>query len=153
MAIIAGTLAMHNIWHAAKRNADFLFVRASVILLAVLFGMTATAATMKQWYQFSRMDWLTYAFEVGMGQQDLNQGDSAFYQKNLGALGRILTETATTTTVNIDNKGKLLLVYEARPWLWLHMMPNRWGGIVYNTVFDESELLRIANGALVAVCR
>ena len=147
MAIIAGTLAMHNIWHAAKRNADFLFVRASVILLAVLFGMTATAATMKQWYQFSRMDWLTYAFEVGMGQQDLNQGDSAFYQKNLGALGRILTETATTTTVNIDNKGKLLLVYEARPWLWLHMMPNRWGGIVYNTVFDESELLRIANGA------
>ncbi len=141
MSIVAGTFAIQNIWHTNRRNADFLFVRGAAIVIAVLFGMTATAGSIAQWYKLARWNWLTYAFERGMEGESVIASDGKFYAKNLGALGEVLDEASTTTT--LTNKGKLLLIYEARPWLWLHMMPNRWDGIIYNTVFDQSRFLDI----------
>lgn len=61
---------------------------------------------------------------------------SAFYHENLGALAEVMDEA----NYNIRAGAKVLLVYEARPYLF---KPDT----VYNTVFDESELLRLAKGA------
>jgi hypothetical protein len=58
---------------------------------------------------------------------------AAFLQKNLGALGEVLAEAQRSLPAN----AKVLFVYEARPYL----LERR---IVYNTVFDDSELLRLA---------
>ena len=59
-----------------------------------------------------------------------------FYRKNLGALG----ETVTTLNRSLPHDSRILLIYEARPYLFERRC-------VYNTVFDESELLRLAKGA------
>lgn len=58
-----------------------------------------------------------------------------FYRRNLGALGEILPEAA-----GLPRNSRILLVYEARPYLFSR-------DVVYNTVWDDSVLLRIANGA------
>lgn len=58
-----------------------------------------------------------------------------FYVRNLGALGEILPAVRA-----LPQNARVLLVYEARPYLF----PR---DVVYNTVWDDSELLRIANGA------
>ncbi|MGB9691941.1 MAG: ArnT family glycosyltransferase [Candidatus Sumerlaeaceae bacterium] len=74
---------------------------------------------------------------VAMPASDNAPYRTAFYEKNLGALGKALT--------SMDRAGirgqSVLLIYEARPYLFRHMPA------VYNTVFDESELLRLAGGA------
>ncbi|MEI7635070.1 MAG: hypothetical protein WCK47_12410 [bacterium] len=59
-----------------------------------------------------------------------------FYRDNLGALGEILFVLNTQAPAD----GKTLLVYEARPWLFA-------APVVYNTVFDDSALVKLARGA------
>jgi 4-amino-4-deoxy-L-arabinose transferase-like glycosyltransferase len=61
---------------------------------------------------------------------------AAFYRRNLHALGAMAVDVNTTLPAN----ARILLVYEARPYLFARET-------VYNTVFDESELLRLAAGA------
>jgi hypothetical protein len=67
---------------------------------------------------------------------NLNGARSEFYKKNLGALGEV------TAQVNayLPPESRLLLVYEARPYLFARRT-------LYNTVFDESVLLELARGA------
>ncbi len=60
----------------------------------------------------------------------------AFYEKNLGALGELVSKVEKS----LPRNANILLLYEARPYLFTHHT-------VYNTVFDESELLRLARGA------
>lgn len=59
----------------------------------------------------------------------------AFYRKNLGALGELLDEVERS----VPRDAKILFIYEARPYL----LKQR---TVYNTVFDDSELLRLIHG-------
>jgi hypothetical protein len=58
-----------------------------------------------------------------------------FYASNLGALGEVLPACNRLPT-----NAKVLLVYEARAYLFSP-------AVAYNTVWDESELLRIAGDA------
>ena len=58
-----------------------------------------------------------------------------FYKQNLGALGELLPAANA-----LPAGSRLLLVYEARPFLFTHL-------VAYNTVWDNSELLRIAGDA------
>jgi hypothetical protein len=58
-----------------------------------------------------------------------------FYRKNLGALGELITEADRS----LPPDACVLFVYEARPYL-LHRRA------VYNTVFDESQLLTMIRG-------
>ncbi len=59
-----------------------------------------------------------------------------FLKRNLGALGEVLAYAQSALPAG----AKVLFVYEARPYLL-----DR--AVVYNTVFDESELLRLAGAA------
>jgi hypothetical protein len=59
-----------------------------------------------------------------------------FYRGNLGALGEIVVAADR----ELPPSARLLLVYEARPYLFRREA-------IYNTVFDASELLRLAKGA------
>lgn len=59
-----------------------------------------------------------------------------FYRANLGPIG----EVATSAAAGLPARAKLLLVYEARPYLF----PR---DCLYNTVFDDSVLLKLADGA------
>ncbi|MCX7717893.1 MAG: hypothetical protein N2111_05760 [Candidatus Sumerlaeaceae bacterium] len=61
---------------------------------------------------------------------------AAFYRRNLHALGAMAIDVNTT----LPASARILMVYEARPYLFARET-------VYNTVFDESELLRLAAGA------
>lgn len=58
-----------------------------------------------------------------------------FYKRNLGALGEMLPRLA-----ELPPEAEVLMVYEARPYL----VPR---GTIYNTVWDDSELLRLSRGA------
>lgn len=59
----------------------------------------------------------------------------AFYRKNLGALGELLDEVERS----LPRDAQILFIYEARPYL----LKQR---TVYNTVFDDSEFLRLIHG-------
>ena len=61
---------------------------------------------------------------------------AAYLAHNLGELGAVMNDANT----NLPAEARVLMIYEARPWL-LHRAS------VYNTVFDASELLRLAQGA------
>ena len=61
---------------------------------------------------------------------------AAYLAHNLGELGVVMNDA----NANLPANARVLMVYEARPWL-LHR------AAVYNTVFDDSELLRLAQGA------
>ena len=61
---------------------------------------------------------------------------AAYLAHNLGELGEVMNDA----NANLPANARVLMVYEARPWL-LHRAS------VYNTVFDASELLRLAQGA------
>ncbi|MBX7244079.1 MAG: hypothetical protein K1X53_01195 [Candidatus Sumerlaeaceae bacterium] len=59
-----------------------------------------------------------------------------FYRKNLGSIGEVAADINTSRPL----EKRVMLVYEARPYIFVSRT-------VYNTVFDDSELLRIAKGA------
>lgn len=59
-----------------------------------------------------------------------------FLQENLGEIGEMAVQTNSTLPLD----ARLLLVYEARPYLFERQT-------VYNTVFDSSEFLRLVRGA------
>jgi hypothetical protein len=61
-----------------------------------------------------------------------------FYSQNLGALGDVMKEA--NKRLGWEPRTRILLLYEARPYLFA-------GRTIYNTVFDASELLRLARGA------
>ncbi len=61
---------------------------------------------------------------------------AGFLEQNLGAIG----EVANFANETLPRDARVLLVYEARPYLLR-------ARAAYNTVFDSSELLRLAKGA------
>ncbi|MCX7626506.1 MAG: hypothetical protein N2Z21_09895 [Candidatus Sumerlaeaceae bacterium] len=58
-----------------------------------------------------------------------------FYRKNLGALGELLDQAERS----LPRDAQILLIYEARPYLLKQKT-------IYNTVFDDSEFLRLIRG-------
>ena len=64
---------------------------------------------------------------------------TAYLAHNLGGIG----EMAAFVNSRLPAGARVLLVYEARPWLFHR-------DVVYNTVFDAPEILRLADGAATA---
>lgn len=114
-----------------------LFRAASVWLIGLLAATNLIAHGIRLGHggEFAYLGEMTLvAPETPEGR--MNSPRAEFYRQNLGPLG----EVQSKVNALLGPEAHLLLVYEARPYLFTHRT-------AYNTVFDESVLISMAQGA------
>lgn len=115
-------------------------IRAITVVLLVLFSSATVVRQAMKVGAGGSFEFLGRFDLVRPKPEDMKiEPRITFYKQNLGSLGDAI--------LYVDSKlspgAKLMLVYEARPYLFDRRT-------VYNTVWDKSELLRLAHGARTA---
>lgn len=125
MSIVMGAWALSSLPSGLARG-----IVSALVVIWACGGLFSHALRIGSGGEF------TYFAQFVLGGASQNELRADFLARNLGALGEVL-KTANT---RVPAEGRILLVYEARPYLFLRKT-------VYNTVFDESVLLRQVTGA------
>jgi hypothetical protein len=128
--------SIHRLPHALARHVA---ISALLLFTAVqLFHQSLTVASAGEFPYLRDFDPTVDHFSLLRGARSEVADGSAradFYSRNLGAIGEVLP-----TCNALPENSKVLLVYEARPYLFAPQ-------VTYNTVWDESELLRLCGDA------